>query len=69
MFRQHLQDADVVLGAAARTVLLLQGFAQFGKHRRQLPAAKDVGVVQRRRPTLQRLQIMFGGEDLLVPAI
>lgn len=34
-----------------------------------MPAAEDLGMVQRRRPALQTLQIMPRIEDLLVPAI
>jgi hypothetical protein len=66
---QQLQDANVVLDTAAGAVLLLQGFAQFAEHRRQLPAAKDVGVIQRRRPALQAAEVVLGIEDLLVPAV
>jgi len=44
-----------VLDAAARPVLPLQVGAQLGKEGRQLPAAKHVGVVQRRRLAVERL--------------
>ncbi len=39
LLRQQLHDADVVLDATARAVLLLQSGTQLGKERRQLPAA------------------------------
>ena len=66
MLVEQLQDADVVLGAACRSVLPLQGRAQFAEDGRQLPAAEDVGVVQRRRPALQRFQVVLRVEDLRV---
>lgn len=66
---QQLHDADVLLDAAPRAVLLLQVGAQLGKQRRQLPAAKDIGVVQRPRLAIERPQIMLRIEALLVRAI
>jgi hypothetical protein len=66
MVLQQLQDADVVLDAAAGTVLPFQGCTQVAEESRQLPAAENVGVVQRRRPALEGRQIMLGIEDLLV---
>ena len=39
-----------MLDATAGTVLFLQGFPEFAKDRRQVPTAKDVGVIQRPRP-------------------
>jgi hypothetical protein len=42
---EQVQDADVVVHAAARAVLPLQGRAQLVEHGGQMPAAKDVGVV------------------------
>jgi hypothetical protein len=69
VLREQLQDADVLLGTTAGTMLLLQRFPQRVEDGRQLPAAKDVGMVQCRRPALQALQIMFGDQDLFVPAI
>lgn len=69
MLRQQLQHADVLLGAAATTVLSLQRLPQFIEHFRQLPAAKDVGVVQRRWPAVEAVHIVFRKQDLLVPAI
>jgi hypothetical protein len=58
-----------MLAAVARSVLPLQGLAQFVEHRRQLPAAKDVGMVQGRRPTIQPVEIVRRIEDLLVTAV
>lgn len=69
MLVEQVQDADVMPHAAARAVLPLQGGTQFLEDRRQMPAAKDVGVVQRRRPTPQRVQVMPRIEDLLVFAV
>lgn len=69
MVLQELQDAGVVLEAAAGAVLPLQGRAQLLEQRGQLPAAEDVGVVQRRRPALQRAQIVLRVEDLLMPVV
>lgn len=69
MLLQQLQNADVMLAAVARSVLALQGFAQFVEYGRQLPAAKDVGMVQRRRPTIQPVEIVRRIEDLLVTAV
>lgn len=69
VFLQQLQDANVVLHAAVRPVLLFQGRPQFAEERGQLPAAKDVGVIERRRSAPQGAQIMLRIEDLLVLAV
>ena len=69
MVGQHMQDADIVLDAPPRTVLTLQVATQLVEDRRQLPVPKDVGMVQRCRPALQRVQVMSRVEDLLVLAI
>lgn len=69
MVRQQMQDANVMLDATPGTVLAFQVAAQFVEDRRQLPVAKDVGMVQRRRPALQRVQVMSRIEHLLVLAI
>jgi hypothetical protein len=66
MVVEQLQDTDIVLGAARRPVLALQRGPQLAEDGRQLPAAEDVGVVERRRPALQRLQVVLRIEDLLV---
>jgi hypothetical protein len=66
MVVEQLQDADVVLGAAGRSVLALQRGPQLAEDGWQLPAAEDVGVVERRRPALQRLQVVLRVEDLLM---
>jgi len=63
---QQLQDTYEVLDAAAWTMLSLQSFTQVAEDRRQLPAAKDVGVIQRRRPALQGAEVVLRIEDLLV---
>jgi len=69
MLLQQLQNADVMLASVARSVLPLQGFTQLVEHGGQLPAAKDVGMIQRRGPTIQSVQIVLGIEDLLVTAV
>ena len=66
---QQLQNTDVMLAAVARSVLPLQGLPQFVEHRRQLPAAKDVGMVQGRRATIQPVEIVRRIEDLLVTTV
>jgi hypothetical protein len=69
LLREQLHHANVVLDAPARTMLLLQSGTQLAKQRRQLPVAEDVGMVQRRRLTLQHLQIVLRIETLLVVTI
>jgi hypothetical protein len=66
---QQLHHADVMLGPVARSMLPLQSFTQLVEHGRQLPAAKNVGMVHGRRPTVQPLQIVLRIEHLLVPAV
>jgi hypothetical protein len=50
-------------------VLLFQRFPQRVEHGRQLPAAKNIGMIQSRRPPLETFQIVVWHQDLLVPAI
>jgi hypothetical protein len=50
-------------------VLPFQIGPQFGKERRQLPAAKDRGVVQCRGLAVQPLQVVLRIQTLLVPTI
>lgn len=69
LLRQQTHHADVLLDAAARPMLPFQVGPQLGKQGRQLPAAEEVGVVQRRRLALQRLQIMVRIEALFALAI
>lgn len=66
---EQLQHANVLLHAAPPAVLPLQRGSKFVEQRRQMPAAKHLGVVQRRRPTLQRFQVMMRIEHLFVPAV
>ena len=63
---QKLQHADEMAGAGAWAMLVLQGATQFAEHRRQLPVAVDVGVIQCCRLARQRHQIVQGIEHLLV---
>lgn len=69
MVFEELQDAGVLLEAAAGAVLPLQGGAQLLEQWRQLPAAEDVGMVQRRGPALQRAQVVLRVKDLLLPVV
>jgi len=69
MFVQQVQDAHIVLGAAPGSVLSFQSRAEFAKLSGQLPAARDIGVVQRRRPTPQRVQVVVRIKDLFVSAV
>jgi hypothetical protein len=66
---EQLQHAGVLLDAAAATVLSLQGGAEFVEECRQVPAAKDIRMIQRCRPALQGLQVMPWIEHLLMPAV
>ncbi len=58
VFGQQLKHADVLPHARPRTVTSLQTFTKVRKHGRQLPAPVDVRVVQGRRTTAQRGQIV-----------
>jgi hypothetical protein len=69
VFLQQLQDANVVLDAPSGAVLFLQRCAQVAEDSRQLPATKDVGVIERRRPALQGDEVVLRIEDLLVLAV
>jgi hypothetical protein len=69
VFLQQPQNANVVLDAAAGAVLLLQCFTQLVEDGRQVPAAKDVGVIERRWPALQGAEVVLRIEDLLVLAV
>jgi hypothetical protein len=66
---QQVQDADIMLDATPGAVLTFQVAAQFVEDGRQLPVPQDVGMVQRRRPALQRVQVMPRLENLLMLAI
>jgi hypothetical protein len=54
MFQQQLQDADIVTPSRLRTVPRFQTLTQLLEQRRQLPVPIDIGMIQGRRPTLQR---------------
>jgi hypothetical protein len=69
MLCQQLEHTTVVLDTAPRPVPLLQVSAKLGKKRRQLPVTEDIGVIQRRRLAIQRLQVVPRIEALLLPAI
>jgi hypothetical protein len=69
MLGQALQHADVLPCPARGTVLCFEVLPQLAKNGRQLPAAVDVGVIERRRLTAQADQVMERIEDLLTLAI
>ncbi len=64
-----MQDANEVLDTAVRAMLLLQRVAQLAEDGRQLPAAEDIGMIERRWLELQGFQIMPRVEDLLVLSV
>jgi hypothetical protein len=66
---QELQDADEVANASGATVPTFQVGTQVGEDRRQLPVAKDVGVIQRRRLAAEDFQVMKRVEVLLETAV
>jgi hypothetical protein len=66
---EQLQHAGVLLDAAAAAVLPFQDGPQFVEECRQVPAAKDIRMIQRCRPALQSLQVMPRIEHLLVAAV
>jgi hypothetical protein len=66
---QALQHADVLPCPARGTVLCFEVLPQLAKNGRQLPAAVDVGVIQRRRLPAKTDQIMERIEDLLALTI
>jgi hypothetical protein len=65
MLRQQLKHADVLPHARPRAVTSLQTLAELRKHPGQLPAAVDVRMIQRRRTTPQRDQIVQRIEHLV----
>jgi hypothetical protein len=69
MLGQALQHADVLPCPARRTVLCFEVLPQLAKNGRQLPAAVDVGVIERRRLPAKADQVMERIEDLLALAI
>jgi hypothetical protein len=66
---QALQHADVLPCPGLGSVLLLQVLPQLAEDGRQLPTAKDVGMIQRRWLSTQAGQVVDGVEDLLALAI
>jgi hypothetical protein len=63
---QELQNADVLSRPSLRSQALFQAFACLGEQGRQLPIPKNIGMVERRRPSPQAGQVMHRIEDLLV---
>lgn len=66
---QALQHADVLPRPARGTVLCFEVLPQLAKNGRQLPAAVNVGVIERRRFPAKADQVMERIEDLLALAI
>ena len=66
---QQLQNADIVAHASAVPLPLFQPLPQGLERARKLPIPKDIRVVQRRRPPLQRRQIMQRIENMIVTVI
>jgi hypothetical protein len=66
---QALQHADVLPRPARGAVLCFQVLPQLAENGRQLPAAIDVGVIERCRLAAQADQVMERIEDLLALAV
>lgn len=66
---EQLQHAHVVLGAALRSMLPFQRLTQVAENGGQMPATQDRSMIERRRPALQRIDVMRRIEDLFVPAV
>jgi hypothetical protein len=66
---QQLQDPHVLPHTSPGPMSLFQPLAQLLKDRGKLPAAVNVRMIQRRRPPLERDQIMHGIEHLVVSLI
>ena len=58
MLAQQKQHADEVPASGLRAVPRFEPPTQLVEASRQLPLAKDVGVIESRRPPLQRCQVM-----------
>ena len=69
MLGQALQHADVLPRPTRGAVLCFEVLPQLAEDGRQLPAAVDVGVIERRRLAAQADQVMERIEDLLALAI
>ena len=65
MLGQQLEHADVLPHPRPGAVTSLQTLPELGKHPGKLPAAVDVRMVQRRRTTAQRRQIVPRIEHLV----
>ncbi len=69
VFDQQLQDADELTRPAGRPVTVFELLAELAKDRWELPIAIDRGVIQRRRPTTQRHQVVDRVQDPLVALV
>jgi hypothetical protein len=61
---EQLQDANELAGARLQAILLFQGRTQIAEYCRQLPLSVHVGVIECRRLTTQRHEIMQRIKDL-----
>lgn len=69
VFVEQLQHTDVMLGAALRPMLPFERFTQISEQGGQMPTAKDLGMIDCRRPALQRIHVMGRIENLLMLAV
>ena len=69
VFHQQLQDTDELTSPAGRPVTGFELLAELAEDRRQLPIAIDRGMVQRRRSTAQRHQVVDRVQDPFVALI
>lgn len=69
VFDQQLQDADELTRPAGRPMAVFELLAESVEDRRQLPIAIDRGMVQRRRSTPQRHQVVDRVQDPFVALI
>lgn len=69
MLTQQLQDADVLPYAAPGTMSLFQPHPEFPEHRRQLPVAVHVRVIQGGRSAAERHQVMQRIENLVAGVV
>ncbi len=69
MFREQLQHTDILADSTTRTVPIFQPCSQFAECWREFPIAVDVRVIQRRRSSRKRYQIMQRIKNLVARLI
>lgn len=69
MARQQLEHLHVLPDPRAGAVPGFQSLAQIIKRGWQFPVTIDIGMIQRRRSALKRIQIMQRIEDLIAPVV